>query len=70
MKKEKNYWIVITSDGIACIGNDDGKIYRAGSPTLVFYPVFKNRKDAIKFGIKVKKRLGVSWAVTRRVKVI
>jgi hypothetical protein len=70
MKKEKNYWIVITSNGIACIGNDDGKIYRCGSPSMVFYPVFENRKDAIRFVVKAKKRLGANWAITRKVKVI
>ena len=68
--KEENYWIVIISDGVACIGNDNEKIYRGGSPSMVFYPIFKNRKDAIRFGVKAKKVLGARWAITRKVKVI
>lgn len=63
-------WIVYMPTSTAMIGTDDGKIYRNGSPSMVFIPIFKNRKDAIKFGQKAKRRLDERWALTKEVRIL
>ena len=65
-KKENRMWIVDTNNGIAYIGRDPkkdpkatagaekGQFWNAASVSLGYLPIFKNKKDALKFARRAR----------------
>ena len=60
----KEYWMVNTSQGLVHT-DKDGRIWWGGSPSLVFVPIFADRKEAQRFRTRatkvLKKKFKVRW---------
>ena len=71
-KIKADFWVVDTDKGVSFADEEEGikKFWLGGSPSLVFVPIFKDKKEARKFQRKVRKSENVNWTKIWRARVI
>ena len=48
-------WFVNSTQGAIYLGKKDGKVWLAGSPSLLYVPIFKDKAEALKFRKRASK---------------
>lgn len=70
MMKTKLWGIKLYGGDVAFISTSDGKIYRWGNPNLLYVPIFRSRKEAMKFGQRAKRRFRAEGVQTIEVRIV